>query len=348
MNRFVVVLIHIAYWMAYTFLFAFAVFAYTIDVKDENGLPYANTVFTAGNIGFLLICFFLNAAIAFYTSYLFLYPRFFQRKKIWQLIALGVLSVFVANYTVFLVVYLIAGFYMVGTVAPGIILIMGVITGVHAVLGIVIRGFITSYKDIKVKQELKSKNLQMELELIKAQINPHFLFNTINNIDVLIRKDPEQASTYLNKLSDILRYMLYETQTEKVPFSKEVENIEKYLELQKIRSSNPEYIHYETKGDFNPLVAPMLFMPYIENAVKHTENKKAEKAIRVKFKVDSEWILFECSNTYSDGHAAQELKGGLGNDLAKKRLELLYPGKHTLDVSKSGGTYGVKLVISLA
>src|SRR6185503_21279079 len=119
-----------------------------------------------------------------------------------------------------------------------------VIAAIHGTIALVIRGFITWYTEIKLKEELAQRNFEMELALIKSQINPHFLFNTINNIDVLITKQPELASLYLNKLSDILRYMIYETKTEKISLATELDYIEKYLELQKIRTTNPNYVNF--------------------------------------------------------------------------------------------------------
>lgn len=146
------------------------------------------------------------------------------------------------------------------------------------------KGFITWYNDIKTKVELTKKNYEMEIALMKAQINPHFLFNTINNIDGLIQEDSDKASEYLNKLSDIMRFMLYETKTEKIYLAKELAYIGKYIELQKIGTSNPGYVKYEVQGEpANLLVEPMLFIPFIENAFKHTDDKRVENAIKIRF-----------------------------------------------------------------
>jgi len=347
MKRSVVVLIHLAYWLAFTFLFAFAVFAYTIDTHDKNGIPIAYSI-TPYHVLLMLVMFVLPSVLCFYASYFFLFPRYFQQKKIFAMIGLGILFVIASVFIAIGIVFIMERIYLVGEVAPGLVLIMGVIPGIHALMGIVLRGFITSYNDIRVKEDLRRKNLETELALIKAHINPHFLFNTINNIDVLIKKDADKASDYLNKLSDILRYMLYETKTEKVPFSQEVKNIEKYLELQKIRTSNPDYIHYRIKGaEGNQWIAPMIFMPFIENAVKHASNKKTEKAIMISFDANDDRIVFECINAYSPGHVGKDINGGLGKNLAIKRLDLLYPGQYKLDINESAEVYTVKLVISL-
>ncbi|HXD92543.1 MAG TPA: sensor histidine kinase [Bacteroidia bacterium] len=186
----------------------------------------------------------------------------------------------------------------------------------------------------------------MELALVKNQINPHFLFNTINNIDVMIAKDAGQASAYLNKLSDIMRFMLYETKTEKIPLSKELTYIEKYIDLQKIRTSNINYVNYHVEGDGgNLVIAPMLFIPFIENAFKHAENKKLDNAVNIKLTLSKEMITFECENKFSESASNNDEQSGLGNELIAKRLQLLYPNKHTLDVSNKNQTYHVKLVV---
>ena len=125
------------------------------------------------------------------------------------------------------------------------VIILGVMSFgafVNGIIGLVIRGFISWFNDIKIKESLSQKNFEMELNLIKSQINPHFLFNTLNNIDVLIEKDPPKASLYFNKLSAIMRFMLYETKTDKIPLAKELDYITQYIDLQKIRHANPDFV----------------------------------------------------------------------------------------------------------
>ncbi|HTF28415.1 MAG TPA: histidine kinase, partial [Flavitalea sp.] len=146
--------------------------------------------------------------------------------------------------------------------------IIGVISGVVA---LVIKGFVTWVTEIKLKKALQEKNHEMEMALIKSKLDPHLLFNTINNIDALIIKDAVEASNYLNKLSDIMRFMLYETMADKILLSQEIEYIEKYIALQKIRTANLNYVHFEVFGIIgNRFIAPMVFIPFIENAFKHT------------------------------------------------------------------------------
>jgi LytS/YehU family sensor histidine kinase len=208
------------------------------------------------------------------------------------------------------------------------------------------RGFISWYGDIKLKEDLTKKNFEMELALVKSQINPHFLFNTIHNIDILIEKDAKQASAYLNKLSDIMRFMLYETKTEKIFLARELTYIEEYISLQKIRTSNPDYVHYTVNGEAgNLLIEPMLFIPFIENAFKHSENTKSVNTITIQFDIAPGKIIFSCENHYLKHAKNNPAQSGLGNELIKKRLALLYPGSHTLEVNNANEIYKVQVTI---
>lgn len=220
--------------------------------------------------------------------------------------------------------------------------LIGVICGIVA---LVIRGFITWFDEIKLKQALKDKNHEMEMALIKSQLDPHLLFNTINNIDALILKDPMKASDYLNRLSDIMRFVLYETKVDKILLSQEIEYIEKYIELQKIRTANETYVHFTVKGNIgNILIAPMVFIPFIENAFKHTNNKKLENAITVEITVKAESTQLICENKF-DSMSVKQSIGGLGNELVQKRLDLIYAGRQTLEINKNDDLYRVKLII---
>ena len=220
--------------------------------------------------------------------------------------------------------------------------LIGVICGIVALL---IRGFITWFNEIKVKQMLKDKNHEMEMALIKSQLDPHLLFNTINNIDSLILKDAIAASTYLNKLSDIMRFVLYETAADKILLSQEIEYLEKYIDLQKIRTANETYVHFEVTGSIgNQRVAPMVFIPFIENAFKHTNNKKLENAITISIIIKDDTIQLICENKF-EPKSVKKSVGGLGNELVKKRLDLIYGGKHTLDVHRNDELYSINLTI---
>ena len=293
---------------------------------------------------------FVPGLVGFYIFYAVLFPKYLSKKKIFGLILSGILASVIGAFVGVVVLCLVwqRKIMFIDSWASAIAETIGmtIVAFVHGVIGLVVKGFITSYNDISLKEELNKKNYEMELALVKNQINPHFLFNTINNIDVLITKDAAQASAYLNKLSDIMRFMLYETKTEKIPLSKELTYIEKYIDLQKIRTSNINYVNYHVEGDgSNLVIAPMLFIPFIENAFKHAENKKLGNAVNIKLTLSKEMIIFECENKFSEGTTNNDEQSGLGNELIAKRLQLLYPNKHTLEVNKKNNTYSVKLVV---
>jgi two-component system, LytTR family, sensor kinase len=341
MKKSVVALLHIGYWLMYLFLVTLLFMALNagkmhITIKVlSRGLFYSQFGFAA----------IFPGLIGFYIFYSILFARFLTKKKILQLFlgatAISLIGSIITELILY-VTFLGKGVnWSVDTcIAMG--LFLALILLAHGATGLVMKGFITWYNDIKANAELNKKNYEMELALVKSQISPHFLFNTINNIDVLITKDATRASDYLNKLSDIIRFMLYETKPSKIPLNKEVAYIEKFIELQKIRTTNQHYINYNVTGDAtNLMIPPMLFIPFIENAFKHAENKKAENAININLDIEKEKIVFKCENTYRQNLQIQH--GGLGSELIKKRLALLYPGKHTLSITNNNELYKVAL-----
>jgi len=342
MKKSIVISLHLGYWIIYSLLLLVVMAIIREGFHSAEGWDFFSTLF--------LLFTVVPAVISFYSFYTFLFTRLLQKKKILVLcgacIGVSLLSAFVAAILLSLVFGTSFMFADNWTSFYEETIAMAVIGVIHGVIALVMRGFITWYGDIKIKEELTRKNFEMELALVKSQVNPHFLFNTINNIDVLIEKDPAMASGYLNKLSDIMRFMLYETKTEKIALEKELAYITKYIDLQKIRTSNTNYVSYSVEGDPSNLsIAPMLFIPFIENAFKHAENKKHENAINIKFMLGKGKIIFECANSYVEKTSATEDQSGVGNELIRKRLNLLYPETHTLDVSGGEGTYLVKLFL---
>lgn len=297
----------------------------------------------------IFLCVLPNL-ISFYSSYFFLFSKFLFHKKILSLIIFGSLVCLISALSgSFLSIFFFGLSQPVFADAKEFASLLAtfvLVAGVHGAIALVIRGFITWYDEIKLKEELHKKNYEMELALIKSQINPHFLFNTINNIDVLISRDAARASDYLNKLSDIMRYMVYETNAEKISLSKELSYIEKYLELQKIRTSNPDYVSFKVEGDSNDfLIAPMILFPFIENAFKHTEDKKKSNSIKIKVSMEKNNLVFECENSYRKSFQQKQDFNGVGNELIKRRLMLIYPDNHRLDITDNDGIYKVKLTL---
>lgn len=340
MRKLVIATLHVGFWLCY---FSLIICLITVVMRNED----------MSRINYFLRLFFgftiIPTAISFYGFYFFLFQKYRQSKKIPLIFLQGISLSFGAACIGFLTLNFILGVNCIeGTNESSISVFlkmtgfMSLIAFITGVIALVIKGFITWIAELKLQEALKQKNYDIEMALVKAQLDPHFLFNTINNIDVLILKNAEEASVYLNKLSDIMRFMLYETKSDKISLTKELEYIEKYIQLQKIRTANANYVTINTVGiSANKTIAPMVFIPFIENAFKHATNKKIEGAIIITILIEPQSITFTCENKFNP--LTKKETNGLGNELIQKRLQLLYPDKHHLKVSHTIDQYSVYL-----
>jgi LytS/YehU family sensor histidine kinase len=194
--------------------------------------------------------------------------------------------------------------------------------------------------------ELEKNTMQSELELLKNQITPHFLFNTLNNTHVLINTEPEKASDVVMALSDLLRYQLYESTRESVLLSSDIRFLKDFLDLEKIRRNHFEYA-ITVNGNSNILVPPLLFIPFVENAVKHSAGCKQEAFVKLDFAVGEKELDFACVNSKPGTPAREDANGGLGLVNIKRRLDLLYEGRATLRIDETSDSYKVSLNIKL-
>lgn len=214
--------------------------------------------------------------------------------------------------------------------------------------GFLFKACVEWIKDRKIRLELEKDRETSQLELLKSKIDPHFLFNNLNNIDVFIQEDPKQASEYLKKLSDILRFMLYEANTQKIPLSKELSYIHQYIELQKIRTSNLNFVKFELNGDASDkYISPMILIHFIENAFKFAGNKKIEHAVVLRFDIATKRLSFFCKNHISAVKELNQETKGLGIQLLNKKLDLLYKKEYKLNTSGENNWYSVNLEIPL-
>jgi len=347
MRKIAVILLHLGYWVMYIFLL-FVIFV--LSAASQDDFDTNKTAFFINWIKLVTAFAITPGVLGFYAGYTILYNRYLAKRKIASLFLSGIVSSIIAGAVGVILMLLLNGIDIMfvdgwNSAIPEFIL-MCFIAALNCIIGLVLKGFITAYSDIKWKEELNKKNYEMELAMVKSQINPHFLFNTLNNIDALILKDQVAASNYLNKLSDILRYMLYETKTEKIALAKELLYMEKYIELQKIRTSNTNAIQLVIEGEVaDRMIEPLLFIPFLENAFKHTQFLAAENSVDIKFVIEETRILFICKNYINTGETHKQEFGGLGMALISKRLLLLYPDKHVLDIKSKNNIYEVTLSI---
>jgi LytS/YehU family sensor histidine kinase len=195
---------------------------------------------------------------------------------------------------------------------------------------------------------LEKQNLKSELSLLKMQMNPHFLFNTLHNIDSLIYDNKEAASKSIEKLSDIMRYMLNEAKTDFVDLQKEMDHLENYLSLEKLRLKNEYFLNYSKDGNFKGVkIAPMMLIPFVENAFKHSVDSTIENGIILKITIDNGFLNFYCENRFDQSETDKDKVHGIGLETVKKRLDLIYKTNYQLSIDIDNSVYKVNLEINL-
>lgn len=198
------------------------------------------------------------------------------------------------------------------------------------------------------KSELEASLLESELRLLKNQVNPHFLFNMLNNANVLLRKDKKQASELLFKLRDLLRYQIHDSNSrDEVPLSSEIDFLNDYLNLEKIRRDTFEYTISADEKCRKKKVPPLLFVVFVENAVKHNADHENLSYVHLSFHTKGNVLEFVCENSKSGSPLPPGEVGGLGLKNIRRRLELLYPGIHSLTIEEESLKYTVKLMLAL-
>ena len=195
-------------------------------------------------------------------------------------------------------------------------------------------------------RDIENEQLRTELSFLHMQINPHFLFNSLNTIYGMSLKKSDNAPKAVLKLSKLLRYMIEETGHNTVPLEQEVTYLNNYIDLQKMRSGPSLTVTFDVQGDINTAnIAPMLLLPFVENAFKYGLNNSMESPIQIELTVNREWIVFSVINRKFEN--MERHSSGIGIPNVQRRLELLYPEKHELNIQDRGDTYYVKLKISL-
>jgi hypothetical protein len=199
------------------------------------------------------------------------------------------------------------------------------------------------------EQERAYQKVASELAVLKLQISPHFLFNTLNNIRWLIRSRSDQAEAVMVKLSQLLRYILYQSTLEKVALEKEIENMRDYIDLQKIRLENTQSLVFSCEGDTqNKMIVPLLLIPLVENVFKYGEFHRSFQN-QIQLKIEDDFLTFRTVNWASEKAGKKRANEyGIGLSNVKRRLALHYPGKHVLTFSEDHEIFKLDLEIILA
>lgn len=197
----------------------------------------------------------------------------------------------------------------------------------------------------KIMKEMENEKLSSELMFLKNQVSPHFLFNTLNNIYSLASKKSNDAPNAIIKLSQLMRYMLYESNDRQVEIDKEIEYLKNYIDLQKLRIQDTVTIFFETKIEVQKMIEPMLLIPFVENSFKHGISNLEHSNISIRLKVNEKMLEFDVENRIPKVRGKREESSGIGLMNITRRLNLLYPGRHELKTEDLTNKYIVNLKI---
>jgi len=345
-----VILLHILVW---TLVFVSdAVTVYMANPYAVAGHPFSITLFSK----FLLIAFgyMLIGASTFYETCFWVGPQLFIKKNylkavIYALLVLG--GMVILRYTIEY------GFFL-----P--VLHFDNYRGNHWTIGHFIKNAVFYYlprefaygliyfvvqewqANNRKRQELQQEKLSAELAFLRSQINPHFIFNTINDIYALTYQKSEQAPEALLKLSEILRYMLREGQQDLVDLSQEVAYLKNVIELQQIGAKGNAFINFRTEGSIaGQRIASLIFIAFVENAFKHGVWNDPEHPLLIRIRAGADVVTLQVRNRI--GAHLKDRTGGIGLVNVRRRLELIYPGKHRLEIAEEDDYYTVNLQLEL-
>jgi len=335
------ILWHILFWLL-------VLIYYTLFFGHQGGYYW---------LTFRFVVFMLPIAIG--TTYLFNYyliPRFLLKKKIGWFILFSIYAFITSFYFISLLIFpfliLTPGPVNFAELDKSFIDIYFLVVGMYAAIlvAILIKLLKSSYERQNLHYQLLKEKTEAELEMLRSQINPHFLFNTLNNIYTLSLKKSDQTPDVVLKLSEMLDYLLYECNSTKVPVKKEIKLIENYLYLQQLRYGNRLKINFKMDAHVtDQQIAPMLLLPFIENCFKHGVGKHRNEAwIDINLSMKDNNLVFSVSNSQADGKPAAEINasGGIGLANVRKRLGLIYPDNFDLNIHELDKAYQVELKIS--
>ena len=231
-------------------------------------------------------------------------------------------------------------------IIKGILFNYPILTAFAVIIKMMKRSWLKQQETIQVARE-KAK---AELQLLKAQIQPHFLFNTLNNIYFFTLTSPQRAPEMLIKLTDMLRYIINECGQPFVPLEKEIKMIEDYMALEKIRYGDRLKMDLEIKGDYsNKMISPLLLIPLVENSFKHGASKMLEHPwVNLNITISGQYLLFLLSNSRPDVIIQAPHSGHIGLSNVQQRLQLLYPAAHELSIVNGVSSFEIFMKISLA
>lgn len=357
---------HAAFWFACWIFFLISFYIPFCVFPGWNAERFGVAVARIGLLKWMWLRL-INSTITFipllafaYSIIYFLLPRHFFNKKNWLIT--------IVLFAGMLILILLAQYFswwmvawnvvkvnpskvmpdhnnIVNSISKIILFNYPIVAGFAIIIKMMKRGWLKQQET----QQMAREKAKSELQLLKAQIHPHFLFNTLNNIYFFTLTDPKKAPEILTKLSDILRYILNECSQPLVPLLKELKMIEDYMALEKIRYGDRLKMELEIKGDYSlKMIPPLLLIPLVENSFKHGASKMLDQPwVNLNITIKDQSLYFILSNSRPDEITLSQHNGQIGLNNVKKRLQLLYPAAHELKIAESTKSFEVFMKIHL-
>lgn len=337
MNKLRTAFLHICVWLAVLLLF--------IYVSSRNG---------AVKDAIVIFLYFglVNIAI-FYINYLYILPNYLNSRRYLgctlSIILLVLFSACVkyAIASIFSEIILVQGRNQDYYVSFWEYLFVATITGTFFVfISTAYKFTVDWFLNEKIRKTLENEKLSTELAFLRSQINPHFLFNSLNNIYSLAYQQSEKTPEAILKLSEIMRYMLEDSNEPTVPLNREIRYLKNYIELQTLRFKNGAFVQFHIKAKEEGIqIIPLILIAFVENAFKHGIVSDADHPVKIDLQVQHDLVIFEVWNLKSAQN--KDTTGGIGLSNVKRRLELLYAGRYELLIDETISTYYCKLALHL-
>lgn len=346
------ILVHLLFWGLGIYIISKVFGISTVEVFAESNFNEEKQVVITYDDNFIwatIVTVFFSAVV-FYTNVLILLPSYFNSRKLPHYL-LKLLGILLLGITLAILINRYVNYSH--SIDDGLFLFPSL--GLHIAIFIFYTSLSFAYaftyewfKNEKLRNEIAQEKLTTELNFLKAQINPHFLFNTLNNLFSISQKhNIPKLSTGISELSNLMRYMLYESNSSFVSLKKEIDYIESFIEIQKLRYDEEEFIiNFDKKGKPDQIrIAPMILLPFVENAFKHGFSMDENSIIEMFLDVTDGNIYFRVKNKIFEHQGISESASGIGLENVKRRLELIYPNLHSLEISNKEDVFTVELKI---
>jgi two-component system sensor histidine kinase AlgZ len=334
------IIFHTAFWAVYISFTINHISAYQNSAQIQWGRVFAATMIDV-----------LYVFVISYLNYFYFIPAFLIRKKFGQFLAGFAISFGLISLLRIEIERLTFGDASreVRSLGKPQLIIQTIVGDLFIVLFVGLLRFASDWLRLDSRRrELETEKLTAELNFLKAQVNPHFLFNTLNNLYYLATVKSDIAPQVISKLSEVMRYMIYDSNHEKVELAREIEYIQHYIGLERLRLKDGVPLDFEVSGKTDILITPLILIAFLENAFKHgVSNGNDQCWVRAALEVKEARLVFKIGNSKVRGGTAIAEEEGIGLKNVKRRLDLSYPGKYKLDIQDQTDFFFVDLAIDL-